>query len=79
MGSNFETLFTEALNTQNFNYHDDMTEVENFIRNYYSERGSELVDINILANENKTRKLVINYIASDGGGSSVVLTINEFI
>lgn len=79
MGLNFETEFTEALNVKNFNYRSDMTEVESFIRTYYSERGCSLIDIKILANENKTRKIVINYNTPDGGESSVVLTINEFL
>jgi hypothetical protein len=77
--STFENEFTEALNTQNFNYNTDLTEMEEFVRNYYlTNYNYTLISIKIIDNENGSRKLIIYYSAPDGGESANTFTINYF-
>lgn len=76
MGLIFENAFTEVLNVNNFNYRSDLTEVENTIREYFTQYGYTLVEMKILEIEGQPRKLSIRY-NTPNGGSTIDLTIHE--
>lgn len=79
MGIFYETLLTDALNDQGFNYTDDMDEVELFLIDYFSQNELSIIEIKVIDMENKPRRLKINYYEpSSGGGSTMFITVNKF-
>ncbi len=77
MGIYYETLLTDALNDQNFNYIYDLDEVELFLTDYFNQRGATLIGIKIIEITGKPRRLKIEY-DSPSGGSLTYITINQF-
>jgi len=77
MGIYYETLLTDALNDQNFDYIYDLDEVELFLTDYLEQRGGSLIGIKIIEITGKPRRLKIEYNYSNGP-SLTYITINKW-